>query len=170
MILAFVRKSICLILSLALFIACNQSRHILSEKNLKEDNAYADARHKKIEKLNSIAAKLIGSPYRLGSAGPKSFDCSGFTSHIFNAINITLPRMASDQAHLGHLIKIESILPGDLLFFGAKRVDHVALVTKVNRNSILIVHAASSVGVSELVLQKSDYWMRRLKFGRRVII
>lgn len=170
MILAFVRISTCLILSLLLFVACNQSRHIISDRNLKDDKAYAEARNKKIEKIKSLAGKLIGRPYRSGSSGPVSFDCSGFTSHVFNTINITLPRKASDQAHLGHVIKLESIEPGDLLFFGSKRVDHVALVSKVHRGKITIIHSASSIGVSQLELQKSDYWMKRLKFGRRIII
>jgi len=129
-----------------------------------------EARNHKIEKLKSNAGKLIGRPYSHGSSGPKSFDCSGFTSFIFNSINITLPRMASDQAYLGHLINTENIQPGDLVFFGSKRIDHVALVTNVKRGKITIIHSASSVGVSELVLQKSDYWMKRLKFSRRVII
>jgi cell wall-associated NlpC family hydrolase len=170
MILTFVRTSICLVLSLALFIACNQSRHVLSDKNIQSDKEYVKLRKTKIEKLNSLAGKLVGMPYRLGSSGPKSFDCSGFTSYVFNTINITLPRKASDQAHLGHGINPENIQPGDLVFFGSKRIDHVALVTNVKRGQITIIHSASSVGVSKLVIQQSDYWMKRLKFGRRVII
>ena len=159
-----------MVLSLALFIACNQSRHVLSDKNIQADKEYVRLRNTKIEKLNSMADKLVGMPYRLGSSGPKSFDCSGFTSYIFNSINITLPRKASDQAHLGHQINSENIQPGDLVFFGSKRIDHVALVTHVKRGKITIIHSASSAGVSELVLQKSDYWMKRLKCARRVII
>ena len=40
----------------------------------------------------SSAMRYIGTPYRMGSTGPSSFDCSGFTSYVYRQMNINLNR------------------------------------------------------------------------------
>ena len=170
MTVSLLRQAICLLLCLFLFVACNQGRHIISDKTAKEDREYMLARNNKISKIYSAAHALLGKPYRLGSAGPRSFDCSGFTSKVFQSINLSLPRMSGDQAHLGSAVKLAFAQPGDLLFFGNSSIDHVAIVSKVNSKKIFIIHATSGNGVMEQVLQDSEYWFKRYKGARRVII
>ncbi len=168
--LAFVRYSLCIIMSLLLFIACNQSRHIVSDKHIQEDKAYTESNNKKIVKLTTIAKSLIGKPYQLGSSGPKSFDCSGLMFRVFKSINLSLPRMAEEQSRLGDKINLNRVQPGDLLFFGRRHIDHVAMVIKVKSGNISVIHSSSTTGVTEQVLQDSDYWMKKFKYAKRVTL
>jgi probable lipoprotein NlpC len=164
------RRTFSLLVVLLLFVACNQGRHITSDRFSKADQEYTESRNKKLNKLNNYAHTLIGKSYKLGASGPKSFDCSGFTSFVYNSINISLPRTATDQSRMGHEINIKKVQPGDLLFFGKKTINHVAIVTSVKGISISMIHSSSSEGVIEQSLSKSDYWMKRLKFARRVTL
>lgn len=114
--------------------------------------------------------KLLGASYKMGASGPKSFDCSGFTRYIFDSIKMSLPRTADDQARMGHDIHLKHVSVGDLLFFGKGKINHVAVVSKVQGKTITMLHASSSQGVYQQILQDSDYWMKRLRFARRVVI
>lgn len=105
----------------------------------------------------------------MGSPGPKSFDCSGFTSYVFKQVNLRLPRKASDQANIGKALDMDDVEPGDLLFFGHQRIHHVAMVSKVKRGVVYITHATTSKGVVEEKLKNSEYWSAKFKMARRVI-
>ena len=50
--------------------------------------------------LITTAMKYIGTRYSMGSTGPKSFDCSGFTSYVFGkqGISIRRPRRSMHRA------------------------------------------------------------------------
>lgn len=170
MIISVLRQVTCILLCLTLFIACNASRHIVSDKAAREDQEYIAVRNQKIAKLFNTASSLIGAPYRSGSSGPKAFDCSGFTTHVFQSIHLSLPRMATEQAHIGNAVKLAMVKAGDLLFFGGHHIDHVAMVSRVKSNKVYIVHATTGNGVMEQVLQDSAYWLKRFKGARRVII
>lgn len=72
------------------------------------------------------AKKYIGSPYKWGSNGPTSFDCSGFTQYIYNkAMGIHIPRITYDQIKLGKPVSISDLLPGDLIF--TLKAEHVGI-------------------------------------------
>ena len=43
------------------------------------------------------AKNYIGRPYRSGCMGPYAFDCSGFTSFVYQSLNIHLGRSSRDQ-------------------------------------------------------------------------
>ena len=45
-----------------------------------------------------MAASKAGTPYRYGAAGPRAFDCSGFTKWVFAKMGRHLPRTASAQS------------------------------------------------------------------------
>ena len=44
------------------------------------------------DRLKDFASKFLGRRYVWGSTGPKTFDCSGFTSYVFRACSIGLVR------------------------------------------------------------------------------
>ena len=46
----------------------------------------------------SIAAAQRGKPYRYGSTGPNSFDCSGLVTYVFRAARQGVPRTSAAQA------------------------------------------------------------------------
>jgi cell wall-associated NlpC family hydrolase len=79
--------------------------------------------------LALISESLIGTPYRYGGMDPNGFDCSGFTSYVFSACAMQIPRTSSDQSLAGKKIDLKQVRKGDLLFFGTKKkISHVALV------------------------------------------
>lgn len=129
------------------------------------------------ENLKNFAAKFIGRRYVWGSTGPKTFDCSGFTSYIFRNAGVTLNRTSRMQYTQGEPVKNTSDLrPGDLMFFssprsGKGRVGHVAMVVEVDDNgeSLTFIHAASSKGVSYQHFPDGGYYSRNYIGAKRIL-
>lgn len=129
------------------------------------------------ENLKNFAAKFIGRRYVWGSTGPKTFDCSGFTSYIFRNAGVTLNRTSRMQYTQGEPVKNTSDLrPGDLMFFssprsGKGRVGHVAMVVEVDDNgkSLTFIHAASSKGVSYQRFPDGGYYSRNYIGAKRIL-
>jgi cell wall-associated NlpC family hydrolase len=80
-------------------------------------------------KVLSTAANYKGRPYRYGAAGPRAFDCSGYTGYVMrHALGKKLPRSSRAQYSATKHISKRSIRPGDLVFFAhGGRVYHVAI-------------------------------------------
>ena len=75
------------------------------------------------------AAQFLGTPYVYGGSSPSGFDCSGFTSYVFNNTVGSIPRVAQSQFNATtHVSRVE-LLPGDLVFFGssASSISHVGI-------------------------------------------
>lgn len=129
------------------------------------------------ENLKNFAAKFIGRRYVWGSTGPKTFDCSGFTSYIFRNAGVTLNRTSRMQYTQGEPVKNTSDLrPGDLMFFSSPRsgkgkVGHVAMVVDVDDNgkSLTFIHAASSKGVSYQRFPDGGYYSRNYIGAKRIL-
>ena len=121
------------------------------------------------------AMKYIGVPYRSGRMNPKiGFDCSGFTSYVFNKENISLTRSSRSQFQEG--IKIndcKELKTGDLVFFcGSSRssgIGHVGIVTQVNHEtgSFSFIHA-SRTGV-RISSSEEAYYQKRYVGACRVL-
>jgi cell wall-associated NlpC family hydrolase len=73
------------------------------------------------------AESFIGVPYLWGGTTALGLDCSGFVQQVYRLNGVALPRDADQQAVLGR--KVEEARAGDLMFFGADSVTHVALAT-----------------------------------------
>jgi len=69
--------------------------------------------------LVRYAAAFVNVPYLWGGRAGFGFDCSGFTSTIYQVHGITLPRDADAQAadSQGRAIDKSALQPGDLLFY-----------------------------------------------------
>ena len=123
--------------------------------------------------LINAAKHLIGSRYRSGSSGPKAFDCSGFTSYVFNLMGIQLKRSSREQSTQGQKVAdVRELLPGDLVFFGrGKRVNHVGIVTSVDSEQGIFqfIHSSTSRGVRIDSYPEDDYWNRHFISGRRIL-
>lgn len=123
--------------------------------------------------LINAAKHLIGSRYRSGSSGPKAFDCSGFTSYVFNLMGIRLKRSSREQSTQGEQVDdIRELLPGDLVFFGrGKRVNHVGIVTSVDSEQGIFqfIHSSTSRGVRIDSYPEDNYWNRHFISGRRIL-
>ena len=63
------------------------------------------------------------------------------------------------------------LAPGDLVFFGDARNKpfHVGVVVSEPGAPLTMIHPASSRGVTETEVVSRSYWLKRLRFGRRVL-
>jgi cell wall-associated NlpC family hydrolase len=89
------------------------------------------------------AESFIGVPYLWGGTTALGLDCSGFVQQVYRLNGVALPRDADQQAMLGR--KVEEARAGDLMFFGADSVTHVALATSASE----FIHAPMDGGVVE---------------------
>jgi gamma-D-glutamyl-L-lysine dipeptidyl-peptidase len=89
------------------------------------------------------AESFIGIPYLWGGTTALGLDCSGLVQQVYRLNGVALPRDADQQAMLGR--RVEEARAGDLMFFGAASVTHVALATSATE----FIHAPMSGGVVE---------------------
>jgi len=117
------------------------------------------------------AMKYTGRDYKPGGKTPETgFDCSGFTSYVFNLNGIPISGSSDQQAKLGKQKSKNNLLPGDLVFFGNDdRISHVAIVASNKPDELEIVHSTTSAGVKIDNILNSEYWNSRFLFGVDVI-
>jgi len=73
------------------------------------------------------AAKHKGALYLFGAAGPKRFDCSGFTMYVYKkAAGRKLPHKANSQQRYGKAVSKANKKPGDLIVFRSGSYGHHA--------------------------------------------
>ncbi len=89
------------------------------------------------------AESFIGVPYLWGGTTALGLDCSGLVQQVYRLNRVALPRDADQQAMLGR--RVEEARAGDLMFFGAESVTHVALATSPRE----FIHAPMKGGVVE---------------------
>lgn len=79
--------------------------------------------------LEEKVDELLGVKYVYGGTTKEGFDCSGFTSYVFEQFDIKLSRSSKDQSKDGEQIKKEDLRPGDLVFFetGGAGISHVGI-------------------------------------------
>ncbi len=69
-------------------------------------------------KILAEAKKHKGAAYKYGAAGPKRFDCSGFTKYVYKkAAGKSLPHSSNSQQKYGKSIAKSKKKVGDLLVF-----------------------------------------------------
>lgn len=117
------------------------------------------------EDLVATARRFLGAPYMWGGMSAGLFDCSGLVGFCYFMAGIQLPRDASQQIGCGVPVAFEDMQAGDLVFFGEKRVGHVALCTGPGR----IIHSSQIVRENSLVPGEPDYYGRNILGIRRII-
>lgn len=82
------------------------------------------------KKLIDAAKSKLGSKYVYATAGPNTFDCSGFTSWLYKSqLGISITRSSRDQPRAGQKVDRANLVEGDLVFFNTtgKGISHVGL-------------------------------------------
>jgi probable lipoprotein NlpC len=133
-----------------------------------------NVREEKVDKVIVTARSFLGTPYKYGGTTRSGMDCSGLLINSFREIEVSLPRSSEDQSKIGEEIKMHDLQPGDLVFFATgkkkKKVTHVGLVTECNgKDNVKFIHASSSLGVVETNLY-AEYYQKRFRGARRVIL
>jgi cell wall-associated NlpC family hydrolase len=116
------------------------------------------------EIINS-AHRYIGTKYVYGGRDAHGFDCSGLVRKVFFENKIDIRGNSSSLSKQGTGKSIISAKAGDLVFFKkGDNVNHVALVTEINKNELWVIHSTSSKGVIKENILASNYWSRKKYF------
>lgn len=121
-----------------------------------------------------FSRQYLGTPYRRGANGPSRFDCSGFTSYIFEKFGYNLSRTCVGQVTEGMKVDKKELKAGDLIFFKGRnakssRVGHVGIVVENDGTGNLKFIHASRRGVIIDNLNTSAYYKPRYVTGLRVL-
>lgn len=111
-----------------------------------------------------FAKQQLGKPYVYAGNTPSGFDCSGFTSYVFSAYQINLPRRSQDQYDNAKKVKENKVRKGDLVFFdNGSGVNHVGLIVSEQGEPPVMIHASTSQGIVITDIHSSSYWNKRIK-------
>lgn len=118
------------------------------------------------DRMLRTANTQLGTPYRSGGCNPNTgFDCSGFTTWVFNRYGIHLPRSSREQYQMGTMVAKNKLRKGDLVFFRSKRgVNHVGIYLENGK----FIHSASNGKTVTISHLEEDYWRTHYAGGRRV--
>jgi cell wall-associated NlpC family hydrolase len=107
-----------------------------------------------------------GVRYRYGGSSRSGFDCSGFTSFVYQRNGISLPHNAAAQFSQGKRVSSGERKPGDLVFFSTTRrgISHVGIYVGDGK----FVHASSGGGRVRVDSLNSGYYAKRYRGSRRV--
>ena len=127
--------------------------------------SYTGTSEKRAEVLE-YAAQFLGTPYVYGGSTPSGFDCSGFTSYVFNNTVGSIPRVAQSQFDATTRVSLEGLLPGDLVFFGssASSISHVGIYV----GDGTFIHSPHTGDVVKYASLSGSY-LTRFQGGGRVI-
>lgn len=127
------------------------------------------------DSLVNFALTYLKTPYRYGSTGVKTFDCSGFSGHVYKNFGYSLSRSASGQAgDEGIEIDKTELQPGDLVFFkgrnaARKKVGHVGIVVEADGKGLFkFIHASVYRGVTVSDCREA-YYRTRYVSAKRIL-
>jgi cell wall-associated NlpC family hydrolase len=106
-----------------------------------------------------------GTSYQYGGLSRDGIDCSGFVYETFIAkFGIKLPRKSIIQGNVGVDVPVDSLLPGDLVFFKTGfSTRHVGIY--IDNNEFMHVSESKGVTISNL---NEPYWHKRYWKSRRI--
>src|SRR5690606_36319096 len=118
--------------------------------------------------LVNYSMNYLGYPSVWATAGPSSFDCSGFTSWVVkNVIGTDIGRGTWTQVAFGTPVGRNAVQPGDLIFHQntyTAGLSHVGLYVG-NGKMINALNENSGVVITDIT---SDYWESRWYGARRL--
>lgn len=125
--------------------------------------------------LVEYARRFLGRRYVHGGKGPNVFDCSGYTSFVFDHFGITLSPASRVQGDQGYTVPLEAAQVGDLIFFSPRRggpnVGHVGMIISVDpeNGSLEFIHASVKKGITIQTFPDNAYYSKRYLFIKRVL-
>ncbi|HWW81570.1 MAG TPA: C40 family peptidase [Steroidobacteraceae bacterium] len=106
------------------------------------------------------AAQLVGAPYHFGGADLQGFDCSGLAVYVYERAGVEIPRTAREQQRAARPVALDSLSPGDLVFFRihSRQVNHVGIYVGGDR----FIHAPRSGGTVSYGNISAGYYHKHL--------
>ncbi|CAM3960061.1 C40 family peptidase [Catellicoccus marimammalium] len=133
---------------------------IINSHNLMEKREMLSPQQSSV--LNT-AKKYLGVPYVWGGTSPSGFDCSGLVQYVYKeAINLSLPRVTTEQEKCGKDVSLNNLKVGDLLFWGDKNNTYHVAIYVGNGQYIHAPQPGETVKYGEIKYWKPD-------FARRVL-
>ena len=112
-------------------------------------------------KIIAEAKRHKGAPYVFGAAGPKTFDCSGFTMYVYRkAVGRSLPHKANLQQRYGKAVSKSNAKPGDLIIIRSGSYGTHAGIYAGNGKMWAAPRTGKTVAVQKI--WTSSYVVRRL--------
>lgn len=155
----------------------DQKEEKKEEKDAKAENKKEEKKESKIknkteskkEDNNSVtgakvveyAKKYLGHKYVYGTAGPDTFDCSGFTSYVYKHFGYSLSRTSGGQRSNGKEVKKANLKAGDLVCFSG----HVGIYIGGNN----FIHAANPKKGIIITSLSNSYYKKTYITARRII-
>ena len=151
-----IRNKICaVILGVCILLGCADSPVLAAENTetaVSEAVMSEEEREALRQEIVDFALQFEGNPYVYGGTSlTNGADCSGFVMSVFSEFGYSLPRVAADQYNSTTSKSIDSIEPGDLVFYGGGGISHVALYIGDDQ----IIHASTSA--SGIKISDYDY-------------
>jgi hypothetical protein len=75
------------------------------------------------EALSHVGLKYVWG----GTSLTRGADCSGLVLAVYQQFGINLPHYSGAQARYGREVSVGELKPGDLVFYGNRRISHVAI-------------------------------------------
>ena len=173
------KKTLTICILLVLITSCGSSQKLT--KNTSSKQRYTSSNNTpKVKSTPTIADKIIwsayeyrGTPYKYAGISKRGMDCSGLVYTSFKERDIILPRSSSLLYNEGHKIPLSNAKRGDLLFFkttnkSRSKVNHVAIVTRVDKGVVKFIHSTTSRGVIESAMTE-NYWKKAFIEAKRVL-
>jgi cell wall-associated NlpC family hydrolase len=121
---------------------------------------YVKVKHSGAQILSEAKAHT-GALYKFAAAGPKRFDCSGFTKYVYKkAAGKSLPHKANSQQHYGKAVSKGSKKVGDLIVFRSGSYGYHAAIYAGNGYMYDSPHTGARVGKHKIY--GSNYVVRRM--------
>lgn len=121
-----------------------------------------------------LSTQQLDKPYKYGTTGPDSYDCSGLVVYCYQEVfDITLPRSAKDLGYCENYQRIENIedlYRGDVVCFNTESddgdlSDHVGIYLGDGE----FIHAPSSKGKVLIARLDEGYFNRVFSWGLRIV-
>jgi gamma-D-glutamyl-L-lysine dipeptidyl-peptidase len=143
-----------------------------SGKIKRQDAVVIEDRNRKATKgtgdmIIAAGEQFLNLPYLWGGMSAWGYDCSGFAYATHKANGYLIPRDATDQARRGKEVGLDSIQPGDLLFFahekGEGSIHHVGIYYGNGK----MLHSPKTGKTVEIIELKGTLYEEELCAARR---